>query len=215
MWLDADTIIRQQSHGTKSLDNYLKIFAGGVGPPICVTYTREDLEHYLNEVVPYDWHGFFQKYVYSIAPQPPTDELARAGYKLVFTDKPNFYAAGRGGPHAGVNSWFDAGVRLSPKGDVTDVRQGSAAWDTGLAPGMQVVAVNDQVFTPEIWTDAITAAKGGTAPIELRIKQGTWYSKLALNYHDGLKYPHLERIPGTTDMLSEIMAPHAPQDLKK
>jgi len=32
---------------------------------------------------------------------------------------------------------------------------------------------------------------------------------LSLNYHDGLKYPHLERIPGTTDMLSEIMAPHA------
>jgi hypothetical protein len=98
---------------------------------------------------------------------------------------------------------------LSNKGNVRDVRKGSAAWAAGLAPGMQVVAVNDQVFTPKMWTDAITAAKGGTLPIALRIKQGTWYTKLSLDYHDGLKYPHLERIPGTTDMLSEIMAPHA------
>ena len=209
MWLDADTIIRQQTHGQKSLDDYTKIFAGGVSGPQVVTYTREDLEHYLNEVTPYDWHGFFEKYVYSIAPLPPTDEIERAGYKLVFNDKPNFYAAGRGGPMAGVNAWYDAGVRLSSKGNVRDVRKGSAAWEAGLAPGMQVVAVNDQVFTPKMWTDAITAAKGGTTPIALRIKQGTWYAKLSLNYHDGLKYPHLERIPGTTDMLSEIMAPHA------
>jgi predicted metalloprotease with PDZ domain len=209
MWLDADTIIRQQTHGQKSLDDYTKIFAGGVSAPQVVTYTREDIEHYLNEVTPYDWHGFFETYVYSIAPQPPTDEVERSGYKLVFNDKPNFYAAGRGGPMAGVNAWFDVGVRLSNKGNVRDVRKGSAAWAAGLAPGMQVVAVNDQVFTPKMWTDAITAAKGGTLPIALRIKQGTWYTKLSLDYHDGLKYPHLERIPGTTDMLSEIMAPHA------
>jgi predicted metalloprotease with PDZ domain len=209
MWLDADTIIRELSHGQKSLDDYTKIYAGGVSGPKVVTYTREDLEHYLGQVVPYDWHGFFEKYVYSIAPQPPTDEIERAGYKLVFDDKPNFYASGRGGPRAGVNSWFDVGVRFSGKGDVQDVRKGSAAWDAGLAPGMQVVAVNNRAFTGKEWTNDVADAKGTNTPIELRVKQGTWYSKMELNYHDGLKYPHLERIPGTTDMLSQIMAPHA------
>ncbi|HEY5339489.1 MAG TPA: hypothetical protein VIK27_00555, partial [Candidatus Aquilonibacter sp.] len=209
MWLDADTIIRQKTDGKKSLDDYTRLFAGGVSGPKVVTYTRADIEKTLNEVVPYDWHAFFQKYVYSIAPQPPTDEIERAGYKLVYTDKPNIYASGRGGPHAGINSWYDAGVRLSPKGNVIDVLQGSPAWDAGLAPGMQLIAVNDRAFTAKIWTGAITAAKGGTQPIDLRIKQGTWYSKLSLNYHGGLRYPHLERIPGTTDMLSEIMQPHA------
>ena len=209
MWLDVDTIIRQLTHDKKSLDDYTKVFAGGTSGPKVVTYTREDLEHYLSEVVPYDWHGFFQKYVYSIAPLPPTDMLARAGWKLVYTDKPNFYANGRGGPKAGVNSWYDVGVQFGHDGMVGDVRQGSAAWNAGLAPSMQVIAVNDEAFTPEIWTAAVTAAKGGTAPIVLRVKQGTWYSEISVNYHDGLKYPHLERIPGTTDMLAEIMAPHA------
>jgi predicted metalloprotease with PDZ domain len=209
MWLDADTIIREKTHGQKSLDDYTKVFAGGVSGVETVPYTREDIEHYLSQVVPYDWHGFFQKWVYSIAPQPPTKELARAGYKLVFTDKPNFFASGRGGPHAGVNSWFDAGIRLSDTGQVGDVREDSAAWQTGLAPGQQVVAVNGQQFSPKVWEMAIKDAKGTTTPIELLVKQGTWYKKYQLSYHDGVKFPHLVRIPGTPDMLAKIMAPHA------
>jgi predicted metalloprotease with PDZ domain len=207
IWLDADTIIRERSGGKKSLDDYTKVFAGGVSAPKVVTYTREDLERYLNEVVPYDWHGFFQKYIYSIAPEPPTDELARAGYKLIFNDKPNVFVGGRAAGMHGAFSWYDAGVQIGHDGEVRDVREDSAAWNAGLAPGMQIIAVNDREFSPKIWTEAIADAKGSTTPIELRVKQGTWYSRIALNYHDGVKIPHLERIPGTTDMLSEIMQP--------
>ncbi|MDE2482597.1 MAG: M61 family peptidase [bacterium] len=209
IWLDADTIIREKTHGEKSLDDYTKLFAGGVSGPKVVTYTREDIEGYLNQVVPYDWHGFFEKYVYSIAPQPPTGELARAGYKLVFTDKPNIFAEGRGGPGRMVNAWYDAGLRMSGKGDVFDVRENSAAWKTGLAPHMQIVAVNDRAFSPQVWNEALTAAKSSHDSIQLLVKQGTWFSHLALDYHDGIKFPHLERIPNTPDMLSEIMKPHA------
>lgn len=210
MWLDVDTIIREQTHGVKSIDDYVKVFAGGVSSPKVVTYTREDLEGYLNQVAPYDWHGFFQKYVYSIAPVPPTDELERAGYKLVFDDKPNKFDAGRLASAHEVKSWYDLGANLTSKGDVEDVREDSAAWQAGLAPDMQIVAVNDRQFTADIWTGAIANAKGTTDPIHLLIKQGGWYGRLDVAYYDGLKYPHLERIPGTTDMLSAIMAPHVP-----
>jgi predicted metalloprotease with PDZ domain len=208
MWLDADTIIREQTHGTKSLDDYTKLFAGGVSAPKVVTYTREDLEGYLRAVTPYDWHGFFQKYVYAIAPEPPTDEIERAGYKLVYDDKPNAFIDGRAAKSHGVFAWYDAGVQLGGKGEVRDVREDSAAWQAGLAPGMQVVAVNDLAFSADRWKDAIIGAKGETEPIRLLIKQGTWYAHVDLAYHDGPKYPHLERIPGSTDMLAQIMAPH-------
>jgi predicted metalloprotease with PDZ domain len=205
IWLDADTIIREQSHGTKSLDDYTKVFAGGTSGPKVVTYTREDLEHYLNEVVPYDWHGFFEKYIYQISPLPPTDMLARSGWKLVFNDKPNKFIGGR--MAGGVYSWYDAGVTIGRGGAVGDVLEDSPAWKAGLAPGMDVVAVNDRAFSPEVWKEALTDAKGTTAPINLLIKQGTWYSRLSLDYHDGVKIPHLERIPGTPDMLAQIMHP--------
>ncbi len=207
VWLDADTIIREQSHGTKSLDDYTRLFAGGVSGPKVVTYTREDIENYLGQVVPYDWHGFFEKYVYSIAPVPPTDEIARAGYKLVFNATPNKFISGRGG--RGVAAWFDAGVTLGGTGAVADVRENSAAWKAGLAPGMQIVAVNGRDFNADLWTQAIKDAKGSTAPLHLLVKQGHWYQPIDLDYHDGLKYPHLERVDGTPDMLSEIMRAHA------
>ena len=210
MWLDADTIIRGQTHGAKSLDDYTKLFAGGVSSPKVVTYTRENLEGYLNQVTPYDWHGFFQKYVYSIAPDPPSDEIERAGYKLVFDDKPNPFVSGRAATMHPVNSWYDLGTNLSPKGDVQDVREDSAAWVAGLAPGMQIIAVNDRAFTADIWTEAIANAKGSSEPIHLLIKQGGWYARIDVAYHDGLKYPHLERLLGATDMLSQIMRPRVP-----
>ena len=79
MWLDADTIIRQQTQGKKSIDDYSKSSPAERRPPHVVTYTRADIEHYSNEVTPYDWHGFFQRYVYSIAPRRrPTRSSAPA-----------------------------------------------------------------------------------------------------------------------------------------
>lgn len=207
VWLDADTIIREQTHGAKSLDDYTKVFAGGVSGPKVVTYTREDVERYLNQVVPYDWHGFFEKYVYSIAPVPPADEIERAGYTLVFNDTPNKFVNGRGG--RGVGAWFDAGMQIGATGAISDVRENSAAWKAGLAPGMQIVGVNGREFSADLWTQAIKDAKNSSAPLHLLIKQGHWYQTADLDYHDGLKYPHLERVAGTADMLSEIMRAHA------
>ncbi|HET9030931.1 MAG TPA: hypothetical protein VFN49_12230 [Candidatus Aquilonibacter sp.] len=209
MWLDADTIIRARTHGKKSLDNYCHIFAGGVSGPKVVTYTRADLEHYLNEVVPYDWHGFFQRYVYSISPLPPTDELARAGYRLVFTAKPNKYIEARDKVDKSITSWYDAGVDLSDKGKVEDVRQNAAAWNAGLAPGMKIVAVDNREFTPDVWNSAIAQTSSSTRPITLLVAHGDNYDTLTLHYTGGTKVPHLVRIPGTTDMLADIVRPHA------
>jgi predicted metalloprotease with PDZ domain len=209
MWLDVDTIIREQTHGARSIDDYTKLFAGGVSGPKVVTYTRADIENYLNQIAPYDWHKFFDTWVYSIAPLPPTDEIERAGYKLVWNDKPNSFVLGRAAIEHGVPAWYDVGMQISGKGSIQDVRQGSAAWTAQLAPGMTIVAVNGRAFDSDIWKAAVTDAKGNTTPIKLLVKEGGWLSTIDLNYHDGIKYPHLERLPGTTDMLSDIMKPHA------
>ncbi len=209
MWLDADTIIRQQTHGKKSLDDYAKIYAGGTSGPRVVTYTRADLERYLGEVASYDWHGFFEKYVYSSAPLPPTDEIARAGYRLVFTSKPNAYDANNDTLNKTIDSWFDAGLHLAADGTINDVRENSAAWNAGLAPGMQIVAINSREFTPDAWNGAISATTASFTPLTLLVKQGDSYQNITVTYRGGAKHPHLVRIPGTTDMFAQIMRPHA------
>ncbi len=209
MWLDVDTIIRTLTHGKKSIDTYTKLFAGGVSSPKVVTYTRADIEHYLNEVVPYNWHGFFQKYVYSIAPKPPTGELARAGYRLVYNDKPNKYVSAYETLRHFIDSWNDVGLDLSDAGNVGDVREGSAAWNAGFGVGMKIVAVNNRAFSPAIWNAAVKATSASTTPMDLLVNQDGHYSDLIVHYTGGQKIPHLVRIKGTHDMLMDIMRPHA------
>jgi predicted metalloprotease with PDZ domain len=209
MWLDVDTIIRKQTQGKKSIDDYVKVFAGGTSGPRVVTYTRNDIERYLGEVTPYDWHGFFERYVYSLAPLPPTDEIERAGYRYVLTDKPNKYQATFEKLFKFIGSWLDAGLNLDNEGNVSDVREGSAAWNAGIGKGMKIVAINDREFTPDAWRAAIKATSTNFAPIVLLVNHSGFYQDITLTYTGGLKYPHLVRIGGTVDMLGDIVKPHA------
>lgn len=206
IWLDVDSIIRERSHGARSLDTFLHRFTEpAVTGPIVDTYTREDVERLLNDVEPYDWHAFFEKYVYEVAPHPVPDMLARAGWRFVYTDKSNAFASRRA--QHGVVGWYGFGANLTSEGVVRDVRQGSAAWRAGLAPEMQIVAVNGEQYSPESLNYALDRAQHSSAPITLITAQTHWYRTLTLDYHDGTRFPHLERVPGTADMLGEIAKP--------
>ncbi|MBV8373372.1 MAG: M61 family peptidase [Candidatus Eremiobacteraeota bacterium] len=210
VWLDVDTIIRARSHNARSLDTFLHRYTEpSTTGPMVVTYTRDQIERLLDGVEAYDWHAFFQKYVYERSAHPPTDELERAGWKLAYTSKPNEFIAANQQQDQGSIGWYSYGSNLSSKGTVRDVRPDSAAWKAGLAPGMTILAVNNQEYSPDVLEYALKRAEHSTAPIALIVKQTGWYQTLWLNYHDGLRYPHLERIDGTPDMLAAIAAPHA------
>jgi hypothetical protein len=72
---------------------------------------------------------------------------------------------------------------------------------------MQIVAVNGRQFTAQLLGDAIRDAKGNSAPIELIVVNTGTYKVVGLDYHDGLRYPHLERVDGTPDRLDDILKP--------
>ena len=209
MWLDVDTIIRQRTHNRKSLDDYCKALAGGTSGPHVVTYTRADLERYLGGIVPYDWHRLFQTFVYSIAPTPPFDEIARAGYRFTLNATPNKYIAANEQLYKFVNSWYDAGMFLGSDGSVQEVRDGSPAWIAGFGVNMKIVAVNDRAFTPDVWHAALKSAPARFEPMDVLVNQAGYYHDISLNYRGGLKYPHLIRMPGSYDMFADILRPHA------
>jgi predicted metalloprotease with PDZ domain len=210
IWLDADTIIRERSHGARSLDTFLHLYSEpAVTGPIVKTYTRAQIESLLNQVEPYDWHAFFEKYVYQVTQHPPSDELARSGWRIVYNDRPNLFITAEQADDHGIVGWYGYGADLSAEGVVGDVRENSSAWRAGLAPGMHVLAVDGQQFSPDVLEYAVNRAQHSSAPISLIVTQTGWYQTLSLSYHDGIRYPHLERIPGTTDMLAAITAPHA------
>jgi predicted metalloprotease with PDZ domain len=211
LWLDADTIIRERSHGARSLDTFLHAYTlPALTGPIVKTYDRAQIEALLNETEPYDWHAFFEKYVYSVAVHPPTDELARSGWRLVYTTKPNtFVRVGEALRHS-INAWYSIGATIANRsGRVTDVRENSAAWRAGLAVGETIQAIDGQAFDPDVFDYALTRAEHGGPPVTMVVSQDGWFTTLTIDYHDGPLYPHLERIANTPDMLEAIMKAHA------
>jgi hypothetical protein len=86
------------------------------------------------------------------------------------------------------------------------VQWDGVGFNAGLAANASIAAVNNKAYKPELLKAAIKEAKSGKAPITLLVKKGTVYRTVALDYHDGLRYPHLERIPGTRDRLESILA---------
>jgi predicted metalloprotease with PDZ domain len=211
LWLDADTIIRARTHGRKSLDTFLHLYsAPALTGPITKTYTRADIEHLLGEVVPsYDWHAFFQRHVYEIAHLPPTKEIERAGWRLVYTPKPNAFVQAAEAEYHFDSQWMTYGFNIGKDGALSDVREGSPAWNAGMAPGMKIEAVDGQTYSPAVLTYVMKQAQKSMKPTEFLVSQDGGFRTIEVSYSGGPRYPHLVRIPGTVDMLAKIMAPHA------
>ncbi len=210
LWLDVDTIIRAKTHGKKSLDTFLHLYSQPkFTGPITKTYTRADIEHLLNEVVPYNWHAFFQRHVYEVAKLPPTGELRRSGWRLVYTSKPNPFMAAAEAMYHFDSQWLTYGFTINKMGVLADVREGSPAWKAGMAPGMKIEAVDGQTFTPKVLNYVMVQAKRHAKPTKFVVSQDGWFHTIWVSYFGGPRYPHLVRIPGTVNMLAKIMAPHA------
>ncbi len=209
LWLDADTIIRERSGGRKSLDDFLHLYSEpALTGPITKTYTREEIERLLNEVQPYDWHGFFERYVYSISADPPNDDLAHAGWQFVYNDRPNEFIVASEHTRHSTDETYGIGLSVDAKGTIASVRQGSAAWNAGLGPEMTILAVDSQSYSSDALEYAIREAVHASGTIAFIVEQSGWVETYHVDYHGGLRYPHLERIPGTPDMLLQIMSPH-------
>ncbi|MGH9467107.1 MAG: M61 family peptidase, partial [Terriglobales bacterium] len=89
LWWDAAMAIARQSHGTKSFDDFCRLFYGGpnLGPQLR-PYTFAQLVAALNQVVPYDWADFLIQRVDRPTPQPPLAGMEASGWRLVFTSQP-------------------------------------------------------------------------------------------------------------------------------
>ncbi|WP_296175414.1 peptidase M61 [uncultured Brevundimonas sp.] len=209
IWLDADTLIREATGGKKSLDDFAKGFFGGDdGSYAPRGYTFEDVVAALNAVHPHDWASFLRTRLDATGPdaKAPLDGLARGGYRLTYTDS---LTAGEKRIQSGwaTDFQYSLGFTLSSSNKLTGIRWGGRAFEADIGPGWELVAVNDRVASAEVLRDAVTAAKGTSAPISLLLKNGDRYRTVAFDYHDGLRYPRLERIPGTPDRLGDILSP--------
>jgi predicted metalloprotease with PDZ domain len=206
-WINADMIIRQQTHGQKSLNDFARTFFGiNNGSYVTVPYTFDDVVKALNSVVPYDWAGFLHQHLDQIAPAP-LDGLKMGGYKLVYTDKESDLEKSGEGLRHFTDLTYSLGVGLDKEGSAVGVLWDSPAFNAGLTIGSQIVAIDNVTYDPDRLKETITDAKTKKQPIQLLIKRGDTYRMVSIPYYGGLRYPHLERIPNTPAMLDDLLAP--------
>ena len=208
LWLEADTILRRESRGSKSLDDFCRLFLGGAsGAPKVVPYTFDDVLAALNMILPYDWKSFWRTRLDSTAPGAPLAGIAGSGWKVVYTQEiPDMQRAAED-VHRVTDVRYSLGISVREDGVIPDVLPESPAAAAGVGPGMRLVAVNARRWSPAVLRDAIK--RSGSRAIELLVENGEFFKTFRLDDAGPERYPHLERDNARPDILSSIIHPTA------
>jgi hypothetical protein len=75
---------------------------------------------------------------------------------------------------------------------------------------MTLIAVDGRVYSDDALNESIAHPRNGK--ISLIVRNFDSVETREIQYAGGVRYPHLERIPGTHDYLSEILEPRGNKD---
>lgn len=203
IWLGVDTLIRQQSKGTKSLDDFARsFFAGREGSYDTATYTFGDMVIALNHVWPYPWQSYLRERLDEDGTQKSLDGITSSGYKLAFLNK----TTPPDEAQSFLNLAFSLGMQIGAGAKITAVHWQGPAFQAGLIPGGTITTVNDAPYTPSLLESAVgDATKGGA--VKLAVKRSGVTEDFLIDWHGGLRQPQLVRDENMPAILDSILEP--------
>ena len=214
LWLEADSLIRTTTHGAKSLDDFCRLFYGSPSTsPKVVPYGFNDIVKALNAIMPYDWRGFWTLRLNRIRSVAPLEGLAASGWHLAFTAEPTAVEKGERALRKNTDLSYSLGFLLMDEGAViSTVVPGTAADAAGIAPGSNLIAIDERKYSKEVLADALKA--GGTEPraTRLLIEKDDTFKTVELLYAGHERHPHLERDASVPDLLTAILSSRDPAD---
>ncbi len=137
--------------------------------------------------------------------------MAAGGWKLVYSDQKNATMDAREKASNNIDLSFSLGMIVAKEGEVHDVIPGSPAYAAGLGPGMKVIAVNGRKWSKDVVRASLRGSLHNQQSIAILAENGEYYNTYQVNYHEGERYPHLERNAGQPNMLDEMIKPLAGQ----
>jgi predicted metalloprotease with PDZ domain len=205
IWLDVDAKLRALSHGKRSIDDFARAFFGmDNGSYVTNTYTFDDVVKTLNTIAPFDWSGYLRGLLDGHGPL--TGGIEAHGWKVVYTDTPSAAVKAVEARRHFANLSYSIGLSVGKGGKIADVLWDGPAFKAGISPGMTLVAVNGHDYDSDNLKDAISAAATDKRkPITLLLKNFDEYSTVSIDYHGGLKYPHLVRDKSKPDTLDALL----------
>lgn len=208
IWTEADAIIRDGTRGARGMDDFARAFFGiNDGDWGEVTYTRDDIVATLNAVYPYDWRSFLDQRVDGTSKNAPLGGFTRSGYTLTYTDTPTPALVAAGKATKTTDLAYSLGLTLDKDGKITGVLWGGPAYDAGLTVGQTVLGAGGISYSEEAIKTAITAAKGGKAPVRLLVKAGERLREVPIKWNGGLRYPRFVKTGRGDGPLDRLLAP--------
>jgi predicted metalloprotease with PDZ domain len=210
LWLDVDMTIRSRTAGKRSLDDFCRAFFGGSsGHPEMRPYTFDDLVNALNSVTEHDWRAFLNQRLTSTSPTPPLGGIENAGWRLVYNDQPNLAIQHYEHASKSIDLNDSLGFTVKDTGSIGDVIPNSPAARAGIVAGSRIIAINGRKFSNDALRDVVKASPSSTTPIDLIVEAGEFYTTARIAYTGGIRYPHLERVTGKSDLLDVLGRPLA------
>jgi predicted metalloprotease with PDZ domain len=207
VWMEVDAMLRRQSRGTKSIDDFARAFFGvRDGDWGVLTYRFDDVVRTLNGVQPYDWASFLTRRLTETGQPAPVQGFVLNGYSLVYTAEPTSYFT-KAEKARGTDTSYSLGMVVNKENIVSASLWDSPAFKAGIDVGTQVAAVNGEAFTGDRLKAAIVAAQGTKDPIRLTVRNGDRFRDVAIDYHGGPRYPRLQKTGAGETGLDRLLAP--------
>jgi predicted metalloprotease with PDZ domain len=214
LWLNVDAQLRARSSGAASLDDFMKRFyAGTGGEPALKPYVESDVYAALAGVAPANWQQIIRGHLDSLGPQALLGGLEACGWRLEYTPEKNYDVELTGQRSKELDRRWSIGLIVDDKGQIVDTIEDRAAARAGAGPGMKLVAINGKAYPADdddaaaaALDAAIAAAHEKHQPLELLVESSGYYRTLRVEYFDGARFPHLTRIAGHPDTLSQALS---------
>ena len=200
-------MLRQKSGGTKSIDDFARAFFGvRDGDYGELTYTFADVAKTLDAIVPYDWATFLNTRLTETGKPAPINGFAMNGYKLVYGPEQSPYLK-QAEKTRGTDVSYSLGLVVNKEGAVTTSIWDSPAYTASIDVGSQIEGVNGQSYSGDRLKAAILAARGTKEPIRLLVRNGERFRDVVIDYHDGPRYPRLQKTGSGETGLDKLLAP--------
>lgn len=208
VWLEADMLIRSATNNAKSLDDFARGFFGGRdGDWGEVTYNFADVVAALNAVYPYDWDKFLRTRLQEPGQPAPVGGIEKAGYRLVWRDAPNAYDRARMARAKNFDLTHSLGMTVDKDGVAGSILWDGPAFRADIINGTKILAVDGMAYNRERLEAAIRTAADGKTPVRLLVERGGRYRTVEIDYHGGLRWPHLEKVGTGPDWFDQLLAP--------
>lgn len=208
VWLEADMLIRGATNNAKSLDDFARAFFGGrEGDWGQDTYDFDDVVAALNAVHPHDWAGFLRERLQTPGQPAPVAGIERAGYRLVWRNAPNVYDRDRMAQAKNLDLTHSLGMTVDKDGTASAILWDGPAFKADIVNGTKIIAVDGTSYSKDRLETAIREATDGKTPVRLLIERGGRYRQIEIDYHGGLRWPHLEKTGGGPDWFDRLLAP--------